>query len=54
MKSETTQGRLIFIGLKISEAVLNQNCCVCGKAAAEKEEEAGSSSVDGGGGDRHK
>jgi hypothetical protein len=27
MKSERTQGGLIFIGSKISEAVLNQNCC---------------------------
>jgi hypothetical protein len=27
MKNEMTQGGLIFIGLKISEAVLNQNRC---------------------------
>jgi hypothetical protein len=27
MKSEAIRGQLIFIGFKISEAVLNQNCC---------------------------
>jgi hypothetical protein len=27
MKSEMTRGGLIFIGSKISKAVLNQNCC---------------------------